>query len=65
MPFIVVNGPPVSDISRKRRIASGITDVIVREYGLPPESITVLIREDAGANVAQGGILLCDRKKEE
>ncbi len=65
MPFIVVNGPPVSDLGRKRRIVAGITDVVVREYGLPPESVTVLIREDAGTNVAQGGVLLADRKTEE
>jgi 4-oxalocrotonate tautomerase family enzyme len=64
MPFIVVNGPPVAEVERKRRIASGITGVIVREYGLPPESVTVLIREDAGTNVAQAGVLLSDRKKE-
>ena len=65
MPFIVVNGPPVSDLGRKRRIVAGVTDVIVREYGLPPESVTVLIREDAGTNVGQGGVLLADRRNEE
>lgn len=65
MPFIVVNGPPVSDLGRKRRIVAAITDVVVREYGMAPDAVTVLIREDEGTNVAQGGVLLVDRAKPE
>ena len=64
MPFIVVNGPPVKDIARKRAVVKGITDVIEKEYDMPRQSITVLIREDEETNVAQGGILLCEKIQE-
>ncbi len=64
MPFIVVNGPPVRDLARKRALVAGITEVVAREYGQPPENITVLIREDEAENVAVAGNLLADRKTE-
>lgn len=61
MPFIVVNGPVIKDIEKKRIVVKEITDVISRVYEQPKENITVLIREDEPTNVAQGGKLLIDR----
>lgn len=63
MPFIVVNGPPVQDLVSKRALVAGITEVVARVYGQPPENITVLIREDEAENVAVAGQLLVDRSK--
>ena len=63
MPFIVVNGPPIQDLARKRALVAGITEVVAREYGQPPENITVLIREDPAENVGVAGKLLSDRKE--
>jgi len=62
MPFIVVNGPPLKDLARKRAVVAGITAVIAKEYGQAPENITVLIREDPAENVGVAGKLLSDRK---
>lgn len=62
MPTIFVNGPLTKSIDQRREVAEGITKVIEKAYNMPPEAITVVIREDEGDHVANGGQLLCDKK---
>ncbi len=62
MPTIFVNGPLTKSIDQRREVVEGITKVIGDAYKLPPEAITVVIREDAGDHVGNGGVLLCEKK---
>lgn len=61
MPHVVVNGPPLKDLDRKRTLAKEITNAVSKVYNLPPAAITVVIREDEPTNVASAGVLLSDR----
>jgi 4-oxalocrotonate tautomerase family enzyme len=61
MPIITVEGPPVADLSVKRALAEGLTEVAAKAYGMPRETIIVQIRETRADNVAVGGQLICDR----
>lgn len=62
MPMITVSGP-VSDVERKRKLAEGLTRVAAEAYGLPPDTIIVIIQENPQENVARGGVLLADRQR--
>jgi 4-oxalocrotonate tautomerase len=61
MPHIVVNGPPLKDLDKRRVLVKDIADSVQKVYGVPREAIIVVIREDDASNVAQGGKLLSDR----
>ncbi len=60
MPLITVSGPP-SDIECKRKLADGLTKVAAEAYGLPADTIIVIIQENPPENVARSGVLLADR----
>jgi 4-oxalocrotonate tautomerase len=60
--MITVSGP-VSDVERKRKLAEGLTRVAAEAYGLPPDTIIVIIQENPQENVARGGVLLADRQR--
>ena len=60
MPTIVVDGPPIEEVERKRALVKGLTEVAARVYGIP--HITVLIREIQPENVGVNGELLADRR---
>jgi len=59
MPTIVIDGPPIKDLEKKRELVKGLFDVAAKVYGLP--HITVLIRENPPENVGVRGELLVDR----
>ena len=61
MPTIFVNGPLTKGIDQRRAVVEGITDVIAKTYDMPKDAITVVIREDAGDHVGNGGVLLCEK----
>jgi 4-oxalocrotonate tautomerase len=61
MPIITVEGPAIGDLSVKRFLAEGLTEVAAKAYGMPREKIIVQIRENIPENVAVGGQLICDR----
>jgi 4-oxalocrotonate tautomerase len=63
VPNIVVEGPPLPELDRKRELVKGMTEVAVRVFGLPPEAMIVTIRENSAENVGIGGQLLVDRRK--
>ena len=62
MPVISVEGPPVSDLDRKRRFVRKLTDAAVEMYSLPESAIIVLLRENTADNVGLSGELLVDRQ---
>lgn len=62
MPTIMVEGPPIKEIERKRQLVKKLTDVAVEIYGI--KHIVVLIRENAPENVGVEGQLIIDRHKQ-
>jgi len=63
MPNITIEGPPIKDMDKKRELVRELTDVAAGAYGLPRETIIIVIKENLPDNVAIGGTLLSDRKK--
>jgi len=63
MPTITVEGPPIRDIERKRKLVEEITDASHKAYGLPKDIIVVVIKENLPENVGVGGKLLIDRNR--
>ena len=61
MPVIQVDGPPIGDIEKRRKLVGELTKTCVDVYGLEPKDIIVLIRENGPLNVGVQGELLKDR----
>ena len=65
MPIISVEGPPIEDLGKKRILVQELTDAATRGFGLPKETIIVLLRENSPENVSVAGKLIIDRKSSE
>lgn len=63
MPTITLEGPPIKDISVKRKLIKELTEAAVKGYMMPPQSIIVLIKENPPENVGIGGLLILDQEK--
>jgi 4-oxalocrotonate tautomerase len=63
MPIITLEGPQINDIETRRALVRGLTDVAAKAYGMPPEKMIVLIRENTPEQVAVGGELIADLRK--
>jgi len=61
VPNIVVDGPPLKDLEKKRKLVEKITEAAVEAYGLPAQAIVVIIKENPPENVGVGGKLVIDR----
>jgi 4-oxalocrotonate tautomerase len=60
VPIITIEGPALSGIGGKRKLAREITTLAAEAYGLPESTMTVIIRENPPENVAVSGRLLAD-----
>jgi len=63
MPLIMVDGPKIKQVEKKRQLVEKLTDVAVEIYGIDREHIIVLIRENSPENVGSGGQLIADKHK--
>lgn len=63
MPTIVVDGPPVPEIEKKRELVKALYNGAFNVYGI--KHIVVVIRENPPENVGVEGELLIDRKSRE
>ena len=61
VPTIIVEGPKIPDIERKRQLVEKLSDAAAEVYGLAKEHMIVLLRENPPENVGVGGQLLADR----
>lgn len=61
MPNITIDGPPMTDLNKKRRLVQLVTAAAVEAYGFPAEAFVVVIKENAPENVAVAGVLIADR----
>lgn len=62
MPTIIIEGPPLGDIEKKRRLVAEVSASASTAYGIPVEAMVVLIKDNPPGNVGVGGRLLADRK---
>jgi 4-oxalocrotonate tautomerase len=62
MPNISIEGPIIRDVAKKRILVQELTDAATKAYGLPRETIVVLIKENSPENVGVGGKLIIDRE---
>lgn len=67
MALITLEGPQIKPPELKKELVREITEVASRNWGIPPEEVVVLIKEQGGAHmretaesVARGGRLLSD-----
>jgi 4-oxalocrotonate tautomerase family enzyme len=62
MPTVIIEGPPLA-IRQKRRLAEALTRLVAQAYDWPKENIILILHENPNQNIARGGRLLGDRKK--
>lgn len=62
MPTVVIDGPPICDMDKKRLLVKELSEAAAKAYGLPVDVMVVLIRENTPDNVGTGGVLLFDKK---
>ncbi len=62
MPVIRISGNPNIDIETKREMVKKVSEIVAESYGLPIETITVLVEAFNPDDIGAGGILLSDRK---
>jgi 4-oxalocrotonate tautomerase family enzyme len=60
MPVIIVEGPVLDSLDKKRKLSRTLTDAAVAAYGIPKNSFLVLIKENADENIAFAGELMSD-----
>jgi 4-oxalocrotonate tautomerase len=63
MPVIQVNVLKQPDIEKKKKLVAKLTDVMVDVYGVPRESVVVMLKEDELENVGLGGVLALEKLK--
>ena len=58
MPYINIRVAGTLSKEQKQNISKGVTEVVAREAGKPPESVLIFIDEVERDNVAKAGKLL-------
>ncbi len=62
MPEIMVFAAVGRTTEQKRGLVRDLTEAMVRNFGVPADSVTVQIVESAMDSKAKGGVLFSDRK---
>ena len=63
MPTIIVEGPPLADLDKKRKLVAEMSAAASEAYAIPVEAMVVIIKESPPENVGVGGRLIVDRKR--
>ena len=63
MPVVTIAMYDGRSLDQKRELVKGVTDVVCRVTGNPPEAVHVVIEEVKRENWAIGGLLQPDRQK--
>jgi len=61
MPTLTLDGPPITDVDKKRTLVKTMTAAAAQYYDLPEATIVVVIKENRAENVGVGGLLVADR----
>jgi 4-oxalocrotonate tautomerase len=62
MPKVIVEMLPGRTLDQKREITKKLTAVLSETMRVEKETVHIIIHENSDENVAQGGVLFCDRK---
>ncbi|NOQ22389.1 MAG: 4-oxalocrotonate tautomerase [Candidatus Aegiribacteria sp.] len=65
MPLIKVDGPKVTDVDKKRQFVKDVTNAATTLYGLPAQTVVILLHENSPDNVGVGGQLIIDLHKKD
>jgi 4-oxalocrotonate tautomerase family enzyme len=63
MPNVIIDGPILKDVDKKRTMVLAVTDAVEKAYGISREHIVVTIQEHSPENVGVGGVLITDQRK--
>ncbi|MDO5827585.1 MAG: tautomerase family protein [Methanobrevibacter sp.] len=63
MPVVTIAGNPNISDDERRKMVHEVSKIVAETYGLPIETITVLVQEYPPENIGAGGELLIDRFK--
>lgn len=63
MPIITIAARALPDTEKKATLVRKVTEAACEAYGLPAETITVLIQEYPQENIGVAGCLLAQREK--
>ena len=61
MPIIDVTLFHGRDLETRRALVRALTDATREALGVPPDSVTVVLREVSREDLARGGVLFADR----
>jgi 4-oxalocrotonate tautomerase len=62
MPLITVKAVEGRSLEQKRGLVKDITEAVVKNFGVPADTVTVDIVELKRENIAKGGQLFVDRQ---
>ena len=62
MPTIMVNMLEGRTHEQKKEFAQDVTNAAVKNLGVPPQAVTVIINEVKPTNLAQAGVLKSDQE---
>lgn len=64
MPVVTISMYEGRSVEQKRELVKGVTEVVCRVTGNPPEAVHVIIDEVKRENWAIGGLLGSDRQRQ-
>lgn len=64
MPFVSVEALEGKTLQQKRDLVKAITDAVSSIYGVPRESVRVVLRFNSKEDIGYGGTLFLDSKPE-
>jgi 4-oxalocrotonate tautomerase len=62
MPVIHISGNNGISLDKKREMVKRVSEIVAEAYGLPIETITVLVQGYEMDDIGSAGVLLSDRK---
>ena len=60
MPLVIVKADEGRSIEQKRGLVKDITDAVCKNFDVPPQAVSIMIREGKKENRARGGKLAID-----
>jgi 4-oxalocrotonate tautomerase len=61
MPEVIIELAQGRSLDQKRALVKDITDAVVRNCGVAPDAVTVIIHENPHTDKAKGGVLFSER----
>ncbi len=60
MPLVIVHADEGRTVDQKRGLVKDITEAVCKNFTVPPEAVTIMIREGKKENRAKAGKLAID-----